>query len=198
MNATRPYWSPYVAGVALGVTLLATYLLMGFGLGASGAFAQVGARLEGVVAPARAQADPYVVGYLEAGRLWAQWIVVEMVGVLIGAVLGAWTAGRFAWRIEKGPRIGSSSPSSAERQWGSRAGSLRGARAASRSPAAPCLRRAPGRSSRRSWPAGSSPRGSCGGRGDELAARSRGRGRARDPAPRRGGLRLPPRARRSG
>src|SRR2546425_3546178 len=106
MNATRPYWSPYVAGVALGVTLLATYLLMGFGLGASGAFAQVGARLEGVVAPARAQADPYVVGYLEAGRLWAQWIVVEMVGVLIGAVLGAWTAGRFAWRLEKGPRIG--------------------------------------------------------------------------------------------
>jgi len=106
MNGTRPYWSPYVAGVALGVTLLATYLLMGFGLGASGAFAQVAARLEGVVAPGRAQGNPYLVGYLEAGRLWAQWIVVEMVGVLMGAVLGAWTAGRFAWRLEKGPRIG--------------------------------------------------------------------------------------------
>src|SRR3989442_2776131 len=79
---------------------------MGFGLGASGAFAQVAARLEGAVAPGRAHANPYLVGYLEAGRLWAQWIVVEMVGVIVGAVLGAWTAGRFAWRLEKGPRIG--------------------------------------------------------------------------------------------
>ena len=106
MNGTRPYGSPYVAGLALGVTLLATYLLMGFGLGASGAFAQIAARLEVAVAPGRAQANPYLVGYLEAGRLWAQWIVVEMVGVLVGAGLGAWTAGRFAWRLEKGPRIG--------------------------------------------------------------------------------------------
>src|SRR5437867_968844 len=96
MNGTRPYWSPYVAGLALGVTLLATYLLMGFGLGASGAFAQIAARLEVAVAPGRAQANPYLVGYLEAGRLWAQWIVVEMVGVLVGAGLGAWTAGRLA------------------------------------------------------------------------------------------------------
>src|SRR2546428_2949897 len=106
MSPMRPYWSPYLAGVALGLTLLATYLLMGFGLGASGAFAQVAARREGAVAPGRAHANPYLVGYLEAGRLWAQWIVVEMVGVIVGAVLGAWTAGRFAWRLEKGPRIG--------------------------------------------------------------------------------------------
>src|SRR2546426_1169436 len=94
MSPMRPYWSPYLAGVALGLTLLATYLLMGFGLGASGAFAQVAARLEGAVAPGRAHANPYLVGYLDAGRLWAQWIVVEMVGVIVGAVLGAWTAGR--------------------------------------------------------------------------------------------------------
>src|SRR2546428_7635407 len=106
MPTMRPYWSPYLAGVAVGLALLVTYLLMGFGLGASGAFAQVAARLEGAVAPGRAHANPYLVGYLDAGRLWAQWIVVEMVGVIVGAVLGAWTAGRFAWRLEKGPRIG--------------------------------------------------------------------------------------------
>src|SRR2546422_8118941 len=61
MSPMRPYWSPYLAGVALGLTLLATYLLMGFGLGASGAFAQVAARLEGAVAPGRAHANPYLV-----------------------------------------------------------------------------------------------------------------------------------------
>src|SRR3989442_60579 len=83
MSPMRPYWSPYLAGVALGLTLLATYLLMGFGLGASGAFAQVAARLEGAVAPGRAHANPYLVGYLDAGRLWAQWIVVGMVGLIL-------------------------------------------------------------------------------------------------------------------
>ncbi len=103
---TRPYWSPYVAGAALGVTLLATYVLMGFGLGASGAFAHVAATLEGAVAPGHAQANSYLAGYLEAGRLWAQWVVVEMLGVLAGGLLGAWSAGRFSWGIEKGPRIG--------------------------------------------------------------------------------------------
>ncbi len=102
----RPYWSPYVAGVALGIVVLGTYVLMGFGPGASGAFAHVAAKLEGAVAPGRAQANPYLSGYLQAGRLWSQWIVVEMVGVVLGGLLGAWSAGRFAWRLEKGPRIG--------------------------------------------------------------------------------------------
>ena len=102
----RPYWSPYVAGVGLGLTLLATYLLMGFGLGASGAFIHVAAQIERVVAPARAQSNSYIAGYLEAGRVWAQWVVIEMVGVVVGGLLGAWSAGRIQWRLDKGPRIG--------------------------------------------------------------------------------------------
>src|SRR5574337_224329 len=60
---------------------------MGFGLGASGAFAHVAA-------------------YLEAGRVWAQWIVLEVAGILVGGLLGAWSAGRLQWRLEKGSRIG--------------------------------------------------------------------------------------------
>ncbi len=102
----KPYWSPYAAGVGLGLTLLATYLLMGFGLGASGAFTQVAAHLEGAVSPARAQSNSYIAGYLEAGRVWAQWVVIEMVGVVFGGFLGAWSAGRLRWRLEKGSRIG--------------------------------------------------------------------------------------------
>jgi len=95
MTAAAPrYWNAYVAGVALGGTLLASYVLMGWGLGASGAYTHVAAHLEGAVAPGRAQANAYVAGYLEAGRLWAQWIVLEMTGVVLGALLGAWTAGR--------------------------------------------------------------------------------------------------------
>ena len=36
MTTTRPYWSPYIAGGALGLTLLGTYVLMGFGVAAAG------------------------------------------------------------------------------------------------------------------------------------------------------------------
>src|SRR3989442_13803207 len=96
MSPMRPYWSPYLAGVALGLTLLATYLLMGFGLGAPGAFAQFAARLEGAVAPVRAHANPYLVVYLDAGRLAAPGIGVRMVGRFVGSLLAAWTAARLA------------------------------------------------------------------------------------------------------
>jgi uncharacterized membrane protein YedE/YeeE len=99
----RTYWSPYLAGFGLGLVVLASYLLMGFGPGASGAFAHVAARVEGVVAPAHAQANDYIAGYLESGRLWAQWIVIEVAGILVGGWLGALTAGRFRWRLERGP-----------------------------------------------------------------------------------------------
>ena len=38
---SRGFWSPYVAGTALGLTLLATFYIAGRGLGASGAMTLV-------------------------------------------------------------------------------------------------------------------------------------------------------------
>jgi uncharacterized membrane protein YedE/YeeE len=106
VTAGRAYWSPYVAGAALGLIVAVTYVLLGYGPGASGAFAHVAARVEGALAPSRAAANPFLVGYLESGRLWAQWVVIEVVGIALGGLLGAWSAGRLAWRFEAGPRIG--------------------------------------------------------------------------------------------
>ena len=105
-TAARPYWSPYVVGAGLGATVLASYLLLGFGPGASGAFAHVAAHLEHAVAPARAQDNAYLASYLESGRLWAQWIVVEIVGVLIGGFIGAWWSGRLRWRVDRPSGVG--------------------------------------------------------------------------------------------
>jgi uncharacterized protein len=105
-NGARPYWSPYAAGAVLGLIVAGTYVLMGFGPGASGAFAHIAARLEGAVAPARAAGNSFVAGYLEGGRFWAQWVVIEVVGIALGGFIGAWSAGRFAWRLEAGPRVG--------------------------------------------------------------------------------------------
>lgn len=98
----RGYWSPYLAGAAIGLTLLLTYYVMGHGLGASGAFTQLTARLVQLLAPGHAQANDYLSGYLRLGALWQSWIVVEMAGVLLGGWLGAITAKRFRLQIERG------------------------------------------------------------------------------------------------
>ncbi|HWR57339.1 MAG TPA: hypothetical protein VN328_00500, partial [Thermodesulfovibrionales bacterium] len=36
------FWSPYIAGTGLGLTLLATFVITGWGLGASSAFSLLG------------------------------------------------------------------------------------------------------------------------------------------------------------
>ena len=46
----RPYWPPLIAGIALGLALLLTFLITGHGLGASGFFTRLTAWLGGEVA----------------------------------------------------------------------------------------------------------------------------------------------------
>ena len=47
----QPYMNPYLAGIGLGVTLLAAFVFVGRGLGASGAFNSVIAWAVGVWRP---------------------------------------------------------------------------------------------------------------------------------------------------
>ncbi|HLZ74078.1 YeeE/YedE thiosulfate transporter family protein [Phenylobacterium sp.] len=105
MTSARPYASPYVAGVALGLVLLAAYALTGQGLGASGAFANAASGLVAAVAPAQAAKNSYFQSYLGAGAPWSAWIVLEIAGVIVGGAVSARLAGRFATRIETGPRL---------------------------------------------------------------------------------------------
>jgi len=51
----KKYWSPYLAGFGLGLTLLAAYWFLGTGLGASGGLARFSAWLEYLAAPARVE-----------------------------------------------------------------------------------------------------------------------------------------------
>jgi hypothetical protein len=101
----RPYADPYITGVGLGLVLLAAFVVMGRGLGASGAFASTAAGVTAAVAPARARASVYFAGYLGAdGGPWLQWLVFELLGVTIGGFASAWLAGRFYVDVERGPR----------------------------------------------------------------------------------------------
>lgn len=100
-----PYWSPYLAGVAIGVTLVLTYYVMGHGVGASGAYTQLAAKLLQVEAPLHAETNTYLKSYLALGPLSQSWIVIEMLGVLLGGFLGALTARRFHLQVERGRKI---------------------------------------------------------------------------------------------
>lgn len=102
----KPYANPYLAGFALGLVLLSAYVVMGRGLGASGAFASAAAATAVTVAPETATSSDYFARYLGAGGSpKADWLVVELIGVTVGGFLSALFAGRLRRTIERGPRI---------------------------------------------------------------------------------------------
>ena len=50
--AERPYWNPYVAGFCLGLVLLGSFLVMGFGLGSSSVPTRLAIGVAHAIAPA--------------------------------------------------------------------------------------------------------------------------------------------------
>ncbi len=111
MNSTshtpQPYWNSYWAGFGLGLVLLAAFVIMGRGLGASGAFTTAVAVAVHQVAPAHAAANPFYSEYLGDGSRspLKDWLVFEVLGVFVGGFLSGVLANRLAFKIEKGPRI---------------------------------------------------------------------------------------------
>ena len=105
-RSARPYMNPYLAGIGLGFVLLAAFVLVGRGLGASGAFNSTIAWLVSLVAPAYARSNEFLSGYLEEGtHPLKAWLVFEVMGVFAGALFSGLLAGRVAFGVERGPRV---------------------------------------------------------------------------------------------
>lgn len=103
----RDYWNPYLAGLLLGLLLLAVFLLMGRGLGAAGAYSAVAASSMAALAPDHAHANSVHSAYLPPGSsLLRTWIVLEVLGIMLGALLSALLAGRLRLAVLRGPRLG--------------------------------------------------------------------------------------------
>jgi uncharacterized membrane protein YedE/YeeE len=100
------FWNPYLAGLALGAVLLATYLLMGKGLGASGASFRLGVWATNAVAPAHASSVPALAGAMEDRHPLDDWLVFEVLGMVLGGALAAWTSGRLRREVLRGPTFG--------------------------------------------------------------------------------------------
>ena len=106
-RAAQPYLNPYLAGVGIGVVLLLAFVIMGRGLGASGAFSTAVATGMAVAAPAHAADNAAYAAYLPDGptSLFRDWLFIEIVGVAMGGLLSALLAGRFRIGVDKGPRV---------------------------------------------------------------------------------------------
>ncbi len=103
--AAKPFMNPYLAGFMLGLVLLATYVVMGRGLGATAAFAAVATWLAGFGGVEHLQASVVHMKYWNEGAPLLNWTLFLLVGALAGAALSGWQANRFSFTTERGPRI---------------------------------------------------------------------------------------------
>lgn len=102
----EPYMNPYVAGIGLGLVLLAAFVTMGRGLGASGAFSSAGAWVLNLAAPGYVAGNDFLAPYIGDGSTHPlkAWLVFEVIGVFLGALISGLLARRTALMVEKGPR----------------------------------------------------------------------------------------------
>jgi len=102
-----PYWSPYLAGFGLGLTLLFAYWVLGTGLGASGGLARVGAWCEALVCPAHVGSSRYFGEWFAPGspHVLAYYLVFMSLGTIAGGLISALASRRLTPVVERGPRI---------------------------------------------------------------------------------------------
>jgi uncharacterized membrane protein YedE/YeeE len=83
-------WSPYAAGILIGLLQIPAFLLINTALGASSSYVTVAGNLAALVDPAAAKID-YIAKHLAGAKNW--WQVALVVGVALGAFLSARLSG---------------------------------------------------------------------------------------------------------
>ncbi len=104
---SQKYMNPYLAGFLLGLVLLTTIYVTGRGLGASGAVKSVVLSTVVAVAPEHSAKTPFIMTYNKEhphGPL-QDWLVFEVIGVIIGAFLSGVISNRVGIKLERGPNI---------------------------------------------------------------------------------------------
>lgn len=100
------YMNPYLAGVMLGIVLLASFYLTGRGLGASGAMKSVVVTGVASVAKDHAENSHFYSKYLTGENSpMKSWLVLEVFGVLVGGFISGALSGRLKFKLEKSPKI---------------------------------------------------------------------------------------------
>lgn len=102
------YMNPLLAGLLLGIVLLATFVFTGHGLGATGFTTRLTAWIGMYVAPVTTNANDYLGGMVEEGRPLNAWITWQVIGVAIGALLSAFVAKRIHIQLDGKKFLGGS------------------------------------------------------------------------------------------
>ncbi len=102
----RNYMNPYIAGILLGLVLLAAMFFSGRGLGASGGIKYAVVAAVDAVAPEHAQQSAYYSGYFKNGeKPLKNWLVFEVLGMVLGGLISGALSGRLKFTLEKSPKI---------------------------------------------------------------------------------------------
>jgi len=103
----KPYMNPYAAGVLLGLLLLLTIYITGRGLGASGAVKRLVVATVTAAAPEHSSSSGFYSEYVSEheGSPLKNWLVFEVIGVLIGAFLSGMLSGRLNLTLERKPSL---------------------------------------------------------------------------------------------
>jgi uncharacterized membrane protein YedE/YeeE len=102
----RPFWPSWLAGIALGLVLLLTFVWTGHGLGATGATTRLTAAVAQQVAPAATEANGYLGPMVAKGNPLPSWISWQVLGVALGALFAAWQAGRLRVQLDGENSVG--------------------------------------------------------------------------------------------
>jgi len=109
MNTVKDpkYMNPYLAGVLLGLVLLAANFVAGRGLGASGAVKSVIVAGVETVAPKHAESSAFYSNFNKShdGNPLNSWLVYQMLGVVVGGFLSGVISKRLTWKVEHNPKI---------------------------------------------------------------------------------------------
>lgn len=102
----KSYMNPYLAGVLLGLVLLAAMYFSGRGLGASGGIKYAVVAAVEAVDQQHALESPYYSKYFENGeKPLKNWLFLEVAGMILGGFISGAVSGRLKWKIEKSPKI---------------------------------------------------------------------------------------------
>lgn len=100
------YWNPYLAGLALGLVLFASFVVAGSGLGASGGMSHVVGSVVQKMAPGVCNRSLYFAPICGGNAIALDH---RMVWMALGVVLGGFVSGALARRVRvetfKGPRV---------------------------------------------------------------------------------------------
>ncbi len=105
-NAPKPFMNPYLAGFLLGLVLLASFVITGRGLGASGAAKDVMMTAVINTAPEYAEKSGFYEPFLASEQSpMRSWLVYLAIGVIAGGFISGAASNRLGLKMERGPRI---------------------------------------------------------------------------------------------